>query len=253
MELINTKSFQIAVNAQGLPGADRLALVLPGKLDTKDYAHMRSHVESLASKGFYALSFDPPGTWESPGNISLYTMTNYLKAVDELIEHFGNKPTFVVGHSRGGSIAMLAASRNQYVTHFASIMSFYSFKPEVHGEYPNEQWQKDGYRISMRELPDNPIAKTEVRLPYSFLEDQIKWDMTEDLENCHKPKLFILGTKDELVKPIVVQTAYKIAAAPKELREVEVGHDYRHYPEQVIQVNHFLGEFIEGFFSSGKS
>jgi pimeloyl-ACP methyl ester carboxylesterase len=248
MSLLKTNSFEIATYSQGSADAEKFALVLPGKLDTKDYAHMKSHVEFLASKGFFALSFDPPGSWESPGDTSLYTMSNYLKAVDELIEHFGNKPTFVVGHSRGGSIAMRAASQNQYITHFASIMSFYSFKPDVHREYPHEQWKKDGFKVSRREVPNNPTATVEIRLPYSFLEEQITYDMTEDLQNSKKPKLFILGTKDELVKPEIVQIAYDIAASPKELRKIEVGHDYRHYPEQVLKVNEFLGEFIEAYF-----
>lgn len=88
MNLLQLPSFTIATYMQGNPDAEKLALVLPGKLDTKDYAHMRSHVDFLAERGYLALSFDPAGTWESPGDISLYTLNNYLKTIDELIEHF---------------------------------------------------------------------------------------------------------------------------------------------------------------------
>lgn len=101
-KLIKTESFNLAVYQKGSPDSKKLALVLPGRLDTKDYPHMRSHVDFLASKGYLALSFDPPGSWESEGDISLYLTTNYLKAVKELINHFGNKPTLLIGHSRGG-------------------------------------------------------------------------------------------------------------------------------------------------------
>jgi len=57
-----TRSFKLAAYIQGKPTADGLAIVLPGKLDTKDYAHMQSHVDFLAERGYLALSFDPPGT-----------------------------------------------------------------------------------------------------------------------------------------------------------------------------------------------
>src|SRR3990167_9150866 len=118
--MIKTNSFTLATYQKGNPDSKKLALVLPGKLDTKDYAHMRSHVDFLANLGFFALSFDPPGTWESPGDISLYTTTNYLKAIDELIKHFGNKPTFIMGHSRGASISMMGASRNSKIMAYAA-------------------------------------------------------------------------------------------------------------------------------------
>ena len=113
--LVKTKNFKLAVYTKGNPNSAKLALVLPGRLDTKDYVHMRSHVNYMASKGYFALSFDPPGTWESPGDITLYTMTNYLKAINELIDHFDNKPTFVMGHSRGASMAILSGLRNFFI------------------------------------------------------------------------------------------------------------------------------------------
>src|SRR5690606_21567041 len=126
MKLIKTPSFELAVYLQGNFNAARLALVLPGKLDTKDYAHMRSHVDFLATKGFLAVSFDPPGTWESPGDIELYTMTNYIKAVNELISYFNNRPTFVMGHSRGATIATIVGAQNKNVFAFASVMSSFA-------------------------------------------------------------------------------------------------------------------------------
>jgi len=123
VSLIKTKSFQLATYEKGDADASELALLLPGRMDTKDYSHMHSHVNYLSKRGFYAVSFDPPGTWGSAGDISLYTMTNYLKAVDELIQHFDNKQTLIMGHSRGGSMAMLSGSRNKYI---ASIIAVFS-------------------------------------------------------------------------------------------------------------------------------
>ena len=98
---IRTKSFELAVSTFGDPHAERLALLLPGRLESKDYAHLQSHAAYLAGRDYYAVAFDPPGSWDSPGGIQAYTVTNYLQAVRELIEYYGNKPTLLLGHSLG--------------------------------------------------------------------------------------------------------------------------------------------------------
>lgn len=245
-KILKTKSFELALYMKGDTEASELALVLPGKLDTKDYPHMRSHVEYLANRGYCALSFDPPGTWESKGDISIYTVTNYHKAVNEVVEYFGNRPTFLVGHSRGGSIAMLAGIMNPYVRSFASIMSYYTFLPKVHGEYPNKVWKEKGYRLSQRDLPGQSAHKTKLyTLPYSFLEDQIMYDMGSALSVSKKPKLFMYGRKDTLVTPEVVKKGYEISSKPKQLQELDSDHDYRFNADLIQQVNKYLGEFLD--------
>ena len=62
---VKTKSFELAVFARGNENVKKLALLIPGRLDTKDYDYFISHVEYLAKHGFLALAFDPLGTWEN--------------------------------------------------------------------------------------------------------------------------------------------------------------------------------------------
>lgn len=238
MERIQTKSFNLAVYPKGDENSKRLILVLPGKLDTKDYPHMKSHVDFLAEQEFFALSFDPPGTWESPGDIKLYTMTNYLKAIGELIEHFGNKPTLLLGHSRGGSMAMLGAITNPYVTHFIAVMS-------RAGESASKKPMKPGdTNISYRDIPGNPKGKKKFELPFSYYEDSARYNILDGLKKCAKPKLFILGIRDITVKPEEVREAYEVAAEPKEFHEIDSDHDYRWHPPLIKEVNQIVGDFI---------
>ena len=61
MELIKTKSFELASISQGDKNSGKLALLLPGRLDTKDYVSFVSHLKYFADRGFYAVAFDPPG------------------------------------------------------------------------------------------------------------------------------------------------------------------------------------------------
>jgi len=242
MDSIQTPSFTLSIYIQGNPDASQLALVLPGKLDTKDYSHMHSHVDYLSRLGFLALSFDPPGTWESGEDINLYTTTNYIKATQELIKHF-NRPTFVIGHSLGGTIAMIVGSQNPQVTHFGSIMSFYSFNPQPNPKNINLKWQSEGVKISHRDDPFSTESR-KFQLPYRFLEDLIQYDVSKSLNQSFKPKIFILGQKDVVVSPQIVKSAYEISAHPKELYELNINHRYRDNPHSIEQVNREIGEFL---------
>jgi pimeloyl-ACP methyl ester carboxylesterase len=235
MEKIKTPSFELAIYKKGDKNAEKLILCLPGRLDTKDYAHMRSHVDFFASKGYLAISFDPPGTWESSDDISLYTTQNYLKAVDELIELYGNRPTITLGHSRGGTMAMMAGINNKYVTHFVAVMSHYgpSEKPKELGDV----------RVSYRDLPpgtEETLERKSFNLPMGYFDDPTPYT---GLELCAKPKLFFLGKHDDLVLPEEVRETYGLAAEPKQLHELDSNHDYRYHSEIIKEVE----KAIEGF------
>lgn len=249
MAIIHAKSFTLSVYSQGDKSASKLALVLPGKLDTKDYANMRAHVDFLAQRGFFALSFDPPGTWESEGDISLYTMSNYLKAIHELIDYFGNKPTFAMGHSRGASMSIIAALQHPLVTSFAAI--FPSLKVDGTWEKSNvEEWKEEGYHMSMRDLPPGGGPEVvEFKLPYAFYEDQLQYDIRiiTALQKSTKPKLFFVGKNDPLVNPQNVRELYAVAGEPKELHELDSDHDYRFHKDLIEEVNTALGDFLEKY------
>ncbi len=237
MKSIKTPSFELAVFVRGRKDAKKLALVLPGRLDTKYYLHMKSHVGFLARKGYLACSFDPPGTWESPGDITLYTMTSYLKAINELIAYFGSKPTVLMGHSRGGSMAMLAGTRNDCVTHIIAVMS--SPSPSRIGL---DSARKNGFETSYRDTPAG--GKRKFVLPLSFFEDAAKYHMLDALAKCTKPKLYILGKHDKLVAPELVKVTFERSARPKQLYEMDSGHDYRFHPDKIREVNRVVGRFL---------
>lgn len=244
---VKTKSFELAVNTLGNESAKKLALVLPGRLDTKDYENMKGHVAYLASKGYFAVSFDPPGSWESAGGIEMYTMTNYLKAINELIEYYGNKPTLLLGHSRGGSMAVLAGLRNPLVTKFIAIFSACSYAPGKYSGNPDLEWKKRGYKINKRDLPGKESEFVEYKLPYSFVEDSGQYDMYEELSKSTKPKLFVYGRRDELVPPALAKEVYKVASEPKDLANIDSDHDYRRHPELINEVNLIVGKFLDKY------
>ena len=243
MTLIKTKSFELAINSKGDPNSKKLALILPGRLDTKDYYCFDSHLEYLANKGFFAVSFDPPGTWESPGETELFTTTNYIKVVNELIEYFGNKSTILLGHSRGGQVAVLAGTTNDHVVGIILINANYGSPTP-----PDPNKIIDGYLADHRDLPPGKIKTKEQKkflVPLDYFADGQKYNPISVIKLCNKPKLIFYGTDDEFTSPQEVKEIYKTLPEPKMLHELNVVHDYRYDPKIVEEVNKVLGEFLE--------
>jgi pimeloyl-ACP methyl ester carboxylesterase len=245
MSIIRTKSFELALYQKGDSNSSKLAIIVPGRLDTKDYIHNTSLVDFLGQRGYFALSFDPPGTWESPGNIELYTTTNCLKAVDELIEYFGSKPTLLAGHSRGGTIAMLAGPKNPHVTHFISIFSYYGAPSDPEGERII-----DGKVMTYRDLVPGTTKTEEQKefgLPLSYFEDGKQYNTLPNLKECIKPKLFFYGIEDDMNDPEDVKEAYEGSAEPKMIYGLKSDHDYRYHPKIISEVNRVSGEFLDKY------
>jgi hypothetical protein len=240
---MKTSSFELATYENGNKDAERVAVILPGRLDTKDYIHIHSLVDYLGTLGYYALSFDPPGTWESPGGINLYTTTNIQLAIAEIVERLGNRPTLLAGHSRGGSHALLSGVVNPNVTHMVAIMSHA-------GPTTTGLLQVGQVAHSTRDMPPGGVRtvdRKEFDLPYHYFEDQQQYDATESLKTCPKPKLFFYGLHDDLVTPETVKEVYNLSADPKVLHALDTEHDYRLDPSAIEEVNHTIGTFLHDY------
>lgn len=243
MKMIKTKSFELAAYQQGDENADRLALVLPGRLDSKDYVSMTTLVDLLAEKGFLATSFDPPGSWKSPGSPEDYTTTNYIKAVNELIEKFG-RPTFLTGHSRGGAVSILAGSQNPRVVAIAPIMASYGG-----ASGPSDEDIAAGVYTTFRDLPPGTSRTGDKKftLPLSYFEDSEKYDPASELRKFKGPKLLISATHDKFTSPEKVKQVFDSLSEPKMLVELNTTHDYRYSPDMVEAVNNAVGQFLDKY------
>lgn len=245
MSIIRTQSFELSVLTRGSQDSVQLALILPGRLDTKDYGNFVSHAEYLAEKGFFAVAIDPPGTWGSLGDISLYTTTNYLRAINELIEYFSNRPTLLIGHSRGAAAAILASMSHSAISGIVPIMPNLG-TPTA----PGEQALRLGYKIEHRDLPPGTsvtIKQKEFRLPIAYWTDGAKYSPAEVFKQCTKPKLLVYGNQDDFTPTDEVLTLFKELPDPKVLVEVSSDHDYRYHEEVIAKVNEEIGKFVDTY------
>lgn len=244
MKLLKTQSFEIAVNNTGDERASRIAILLPGRLDTKDYINFVSHAEILAKKGFFVVAIDPPGTWDSPGDINDYSTSMYIKAVIELIDYFGNRPTLLLGHSRGGAVAMLA-SFNPSVVGVVLINAAYGYPSP-----PDPKLIENNALPEYRDIPPGNVRTVEKRrfdLPLAYFEDGTKHDPASALANYRGAKLLVHATRDEFTPLDEVKEIFSNLSEPKMFLEIDCYHDYRLYPNEIESVNNSLEHFVDKF------
>ena len=225
---------------------EKLAILCPGFLDSKDYNGLLYLAEVLSENGFTAVRFDPTGTWESEGDISDYSMTQYLKDVRSVKEYMLKNGEYnyilLAGHSRGGRVSLLYATQDSDISMVVGIMpSATSIPRGPDKQRNNDQWKKEGTQISTRDIPGNGKERKQFPVPYSFLEDSLKYNVMEEIPKMHIPVLLLAGEKDTIIYPDEVKSIFDKLACPKEFIIVSgVGHDYRHNIEKVKRVNDII-------------
>lgn len=227
---------------------DKLAILCPGFLDTKDYDHLVLLAEELKKNNFTVIRFDPTGTWESGGDISEYLTSQYLNDINSILEFMLKKENYkdilVGGHSRGGMVSILYAARDSRISKVLPIMpsTTHPVTKAIKDRLEKEsaQWKKDGFRISSRNIPGK-IEKRKFNLPYIHAEDRNQFNVPEDIKKIHAPIIFIVGESDVLCPPEEVKNMFNQANEPKKFVLVPgIGHDYRHSIEEIRKVNEII-------------
>lgn len=244
MKRVQTTNFSLAMYSIGSPDSPKVALILPGFLDTKDYAHIHGHADFLASRGYFAVAVDMPGTWESGGKIEDYTLTNCIQAVDELVAKF-DRPTLLVGHSNGGRIAFYVAAKNSRVSGVVAIMSPLFVRKSTSKKESIRKWMQDGSRTYTMDVPGDPSATREFTIPFSFIEDSEKYQPSKLLATLTVPKLFIAGRDDHVITASEVKKSYDRSASPKRYETVAAPHIYRGDPAIIQSIHAHIASFLD--------
>src|SRR3989344_9263934 len=217
---------------------EKLAILCPGFLDTKDYGHLVELAKALALKGYTVVRFEPTGTWESEGGISEYTTSQYLEDIKSVLEYMlnqtGYKQILLGGHSLGGQVSILYAARDSRISIVLGIMP--SSGP-IQGQR-REEWEKNGMSVSQRDLPNDKDKKIEFRVPFNHVLDRDQYDAVGDAKKIKAPIILIAGELDDLVSPDDVKEIFDNANEPKKFLVISnIGHDYRHNDSEVKIVN----------------
>lgn len=217
---------------------EKLAILCPGYLDTKDYAHLASLANELTKQGYTVVRFDPTGTWESEGDISEYLTSQYLEDIGSVLERMlrEGKYTHVLlgGHSRGGQVSVLYAARDPRISQVLGIMPSHGLMTGKR----REDWEKTGVSISQRDLPNEGEGMREYRVPFQHVLDREQYDALNEVKKIKVPIVFIAGELDILVPPEKVKKLFDNANEPKKFILAQgIDHEYRHRPAEIEKIN----------------
>lgn len=194
----------------------------------KDWGTLPLIFKKLAKSNFTVLSFNfshNGGTTDQAidfPDLAAFSQNTYSKELmdldavyDWMMENEGNlfpsintKEINLLGHSRGGAMVILHASRNSNISKVASWSAVSDLVARLPKKAQLEEWQKNGKRLV-------PNSRTNQEMPqlYNFVEDLYR---NQDILDIHKqvsqlriPQLIVHGTADETVSLNEAQQLHK--------------------------------------------
>ena len=218
----------------------KLALLLPGYLDSPDYLHLKTFDKRLSELGYTVERLDPCHLWET-GDVNNYTITNFIKQIRERVESYKDqKPeeVILIGHSMGGFTSIIAGSRIEEVTKIVALCP----PPDRYGS--EKEWKGTGFRHSERDLPDDPTKFRSFDVPYSFAKDGLQYSAKDEVKKINKPLMIFIALDDEVVPPELTEQIVANANNPYVVRQPNMEHDFRHSQEECNIVMAGIEKFL---------
>lgn len=205
-----------------------VVLFVHGFKGFKDWGHFNLIAFELVQNGYVVVKLNTSYNGVSPENLSDITdldafgNNNFSTELDDVgiiinfikehINHYGGNPATIniIGHSRGGGIALLAAKEHPEVAKvatWASVESFDYFIQAINAI----QWKEQGVYYSF-----NGRTQQQMPLYFQLFEDyslyKNRLDVKQAAATLHQPWLIIHGSKDESVLPITASRLHALNA-----------------------------------------
>lgn len=195
-----------------------LLIFLHGFKGFKDWGIFPAVCESFAKKEITVLSFNfryNGGTVKNPidfPDLNAFAENTYSKELNDVSlvlnwvrenhEKYLSKVDLnsisVLGHSRGGGIAMLAAEKYSAIKKVITWAAVADFQKRLPLTNDLQQWKEKGVHYIK-----NGRTKQDMPMNYSFVEDlknnAVKLSIERALRSLSKPQLIVHGVEDETV------------------------------------------------------
>ena len=179
-----------------------LIITLHGFLSNKNQLLLRQLCTELARAGYNAYRFDFSGNADSEGRFEDNTPKKMFQDIHEIIVHFREKKIYekilLLGHSLGGTLALITASRFK-------IDAVIAIAAPMH----TEQFEHRFNAIQRQELARTGMTtllqyKNNMELPYTitteFIHQMKELHPLAALKDIHCPVFVIQGTNDRVVQ-----------------------------------------------------
>lgn len=154
--------------------------------------------KGLAGGGYLTLTFDFTGLGDSDGelaNTTVATNVSDITAAAVALIKRGAGPCVLIGHSLGGAVAVLAASRLRTVTAVVAVASPASVAHVKHLFSPDALVQIRSEGAAEVNVGPNPV-----RLGRDFLDDLRRHDVTAAATELGRPMLVVQAGADTVVE-----------------------------------------------------
>ncbi|XVF35033.1 hypothetical protein REPUB_Repub18cG0110300 [Reevesia pubescens] len=230
-------------------GSKEIVVLCHGFRSSKDYNTMVNLAAALEKEGISVFRFDFAGNGESEGS---FQYGNYFREADDLhavIQNFSGENRVVsaiLGHSKGGNVVLLYASKYRDIHTVVNISGRYDLKrgiAERLGEDFMEIIKKDGY-IDVK----NRTGGVEYRVTDESLSERLRTDMHEACLKIDKEcrVLTVHGSADEII-PLEDALEFAKIIPNHQLQIVEgANHGYTsHQTELASIVLNFIKSALE--------
>lgn len=191
-------------------------IFLHGFKGFKDWGHWPVVAEFLVRSGFAVLRFNFSYNGTTPGHpadfadLDAFGKNSFSRELDEVSvviddlwmrgdfhEYIDLEKIGLIGHSRGGGIAFLAANQDHRIKAVAGWAAVSDFEPRVNP--PDlEKWYREGVSFTFN-------ARTNQQMPLyfslrdDFYQNKLRLDIPAQVKKMRVPQLIVHGTNDEAV------------------------------------------------------
>ncbi|MBU0707084.1 lysophospholipase [Patescibacteria group bacterium] len=230
-----------------------LSFIMHGLGGFKEQNHIVGFAETFNKNNITTVRLDTTNTiGESDGKVENISVKGSIEDLEDVIDwaksqDFYMEPFFLAGHSMGGLCTILYAEK-----HPEAVKGLAPIATNVSGEllfiyFPKEElaaWKKSGWQT--RESKSKP--RTTIRIPWSFMEEMLEYDVLDKLEKVNMPVVLIVGDKDDISLP-VQQKLYEKLKGQKELHMIRgATHCFRE-DGALDEVKDYLDSWIKKHFN----
>lgn len=212
-EITSDERLPIRGNIDAPSDPRALVIVVHGFKGFKDWGFFPWLAENLCAEGLAVVRFNMSRSGigenlETFDRLDLFREDTYSTQIADLLttvryaqSRFDSLSTFLVGHSRGGGVALLAARQ---VPGLAGVVTWSAISHVDRWDGPTKKkWRAEGY-IDI----ENQRTKQMMRMSTAILDDAGRHDIMAAVDKLEVPLLVVHGARDESVP---VEEGRKIA------------------------------------------
>ncbi|KAJ9183587.1 hypothetical protein P3X46_007419 [Hevea brasiliensis] len=234
-------------------GSKQLVVVCHGFQSSKERIPMVNLAAAVEKEGISAFRFDFAGNGESEGS---FQYGNYRREADDLravVQHFHEQNRViiaVIGHSKGGNVVLLYASKYNDVHTVVNISGRFNLKKGIEGRLGKDFLQ----RIKQNGFIDikNKKGKFEYRVTEESLMDRLTTD-THAACLSIQPKCRVLTVHGSMDKIVPIEDALEFAKfiSNHKLHIIEgADHEYTSHQGELASI---VLDFLQENFSLEKN